>query len=114
MIKGSARQKVHVRESVDDRFYGTLDETIAYLKEVKRMHGDKEGIGIEEHWTGYEDMEMVISYWRDETDDEMSQRLSDERAQKARAKAKQKEDEQRKRDMADYERLRSKLGMSRY
>lgn len=114
IIKGSARQKVHVRIDVDTkRLYGSLDDAIAYLKEIKREHGGKEEFGLEEHWTGYEDMEMVFSYWREETDAEMSERLGDERREKARIKEQKKREEERKRDMDEYERLRSKLGIYR-
>ncbi len=67
------RQKVLVREDCDTtRLYDSLDEAIKYLQEIKKQFPTAT---LEEHWTGYEDMSMCFSWYRDETDEEMALRI---------------------------------------
>tara|TARA_R110000851_G_scaffold102964_2_gene219724 strand:- start:818 stop:1201 length:384 start_codon:yes stop_codon:yes gene_type:complete len=43
-----------------DQLYGTLDQAIAYLNEVKAAHPNHT-LQLSEEWTGYEDMHMEFS-----------------------------------------------------
>ena len=58
------------------RLYGSLDGAIAYLQEVKQKYPKA---CLTEHWTGYEDMEMVFEYQREETDKEYGRRVQKEK-----------------------------------
>ena len=69
------------------RLYGDLLEAAYYLIEVHAKHPNAT---LEEHWTGYEDMEMRFSWSRPETDEEMRERAEHEAAT-ARFEAAQRE-----------------------
>jgi hypothetical protein len=50
-----------------DRLYGPLDNAIAYLREVYEQHPQAT---LDEHWTGYEDMEMRFAWNELQSDEE--------------------------------------------
>lgn len=65
--------KIEVEMRVDvDRLYGSFDTAIKYLQEMKVKYPKG---NLFESWSGYEDMEMKISYLRLETDEEFQQRV---------------------------------------
>lgn len=91
-----------------DRLYGSLSEAIKYLQEVYKEHPEAT---LYENWTGYEDMSMVFSFSRLETDEEYALRIErEEMVRKNREKEKARE-EQRKKDLAELTRLKRKLGV---
>jgi hypothetical protein len=100
MTKDKRREVLETLDCDTERLYGTLDQAIAYLKEVRETHPQAT---LEEHWTGYQDMEMRFSWSRPETDEEMQHRVEQERAQE-RFKA-----EQRKKETAREERRKQYL-----
>jgi hypothetical protein len=109
--KVAERKKVEVRIDVDrDRLYGGIDDAIKYLQEIKEQYRGT-NIGLDEHWTGYEDMDMTLLYSRDETDEEMAARLAEVARQEQLAKQQKKRDEQRKADLMELQRLQRKLGV---
>lgn len=76
----SERRTVEVAIDCDtSRLYGPLADAIAYLQEVLAAHPEAAGLSLDEHWTGYEDMEMRFVYARPETDEEYERRLQLER-----------------------------------
>ena len=62
------------------RLYGTLDEAIQYLKELKIKHPNA---SLGEHWTGYEDMTFSYFVEREETDQEFEIRVKQHKAKLA-------------------------------
>jgi hypothetical protein len=109
--KVAERKKVDVRIDVDrDRLYGGIDDAIKYLQEIKEQYRGT-NIGLDEHWTGYEDMDMTLLYSRDETDEEFSRRLEMEERERQYALAQRKREDERKKDFRELERLKSKLGV---
>lgn len=94
--KTEDRRRIFVSIQCDtDRLYGTLDEAISYLKEIKSQYPDAE---LTEGWTGYEDMNLEFQYLRPETDQELCQRQKREREQKqAEENLKNREREREKR-----------------
>ena len=69
-------KEILIREDADtDRLYGSLDNAIKYLGEVRKKLPTA---NLEEHWHGYEDMTMVFSYVRVETSQEYNQRMRSE------------------------------------
>lgn len=104
------RKRVEVRLDVDtDRLYGDIDGAIRYLTEIRDQYQGV-GISLDEHWTGYEDMEMTFVYFREENDEEFNRRLEEEEAQRRYQEKLNRETEQRLKDQKEYERLRVKLG----
>lgn len=100
-----------VTRSVDadhSRLYGSLDDAILYLQEIKEKHPDAM---LEENWWGYEDMTMRFAWAELETDEEFEKRLAAQRIKaKLDAEAKKRE-EQRKADLKELNRLKTKLGV---
>ncbi len=92
------------------RLYGDIDGAIAYLIEMRDRHRGTD-ISLDEHWTGYEDMEMRFVYSRLETDEEFAQRLEDEERIRRVAEAERTREAQRKRDLDEYKRLGQRLGI---
>lgn len=112
-MKTVERKRVEVRVDADtDRLYGDIDKAILYLAEVRDQYQGKtlDGISLDEHWTGYEDMEMTFVYYREETDEELSRRLEQEAAEKRYQEKLNRESEQRSKDVKELKRLASKLG----
>lgn len=71
-----SKNKISVTRRIDadtGRLYGTLDDAITYLQEVKEAH---QNASLSENWTGYEDMEMVFEWEGIETDQEFDSRQS--------------------------------------
>ncbi len=107
------RKQVEVRLDVDtNRLYGDLEGAILYLREISQQYQEF-NISLSEHWTGYEDMDMSFVYSREETDEEMASRLEHEERAKQYARREAKKAEERKADLVEYERLRSRLGIYR-
>lgn len=93
-----------------NRLYGKIDDAIAYLIEVRDRHRGTD-IGLEEHWTGYEDMTMRFVYSREENDDEYAIRIQQEKwAREAEVERKAKE-AARAKDLKEYQRLKQRLGI---
>jgi hypothetical protein len=78
-----------------DRLYGTLDQAIAYLNEVKAAHPDHT-LQLSEEWTGYEDMHMEFTTFIWETQLEANLRAEEEiRQETERNERTRKADKQR-------------------
>jgi hypothetical protein len=90
--------------------YGSLHDAITYLQEIKEQYKDT-NIYLDEHWTGYEDMCMRFVYTRLENDEEYDRRIAHEKAMKKIHEDQRREEEQRKKDMKELNRLKSKLGI---
>jgi hypothetical protein len=75
-MKQGQKQNVEVREDVDtERLYGNIDGAIKYLEEIRdKFKGTN--ITLDEHWTGYENMEMNFLWTRLETDEELTRRTT--------------------------------------
>lgn len=71
-----SKKKISVTRRITadtNRLYGTLDDAIAYLQEVKATHPNA---SLSEYWYGYEDMAMVFEWEDIETDQEFDRRQS--------------------------------------
>lgn len=110
-MKKKKQIKIEERLDVDkDRLYGNLNDAIKYLQEIKKEYCGID-IRLDEHWTGYEDMDMTFVYYRDETDEEMSIRIEIEERNRLYAKEQRQREETRKADLAELKRLKEKLGI---
>ena len=81
MLRG---KRVIVEEIIDcdtTRLYSSLPEAIAYLQEVYKQYPEAT---LSENWTSYENMNMIFSFERPETDEEHQHRLRLEDEKKAR------------------------------
>ncbi len=67
-----------------DRLYGPLDGAIDYLREIQAKHPIAT---LAEHWTGYEDMRLVFSWFEPETDEEFEARVAAEESRSQAAEA---------------------------
>lgn len=103
--------RLRIKECDTERLYGPLPGAIAYLRELQAQYGDKQNLTLQEHWSGYETMEMCFSYYEEETDEEMASRLEHERLERARAAKARREAEERKAKMAELNRLKRELGV---
>ena len=75
-----ARKSVEVEVECDTaRLYRPLNVALAYLKEVEEKHPHAM---LDAHWTGYEGMTLRFVYYRQETDEEMQERLEREEHQR--------------------------------
>jgi hypothetical protein len=92
-----------------EKLYASLPEAIAYLQQIAAQHSDKPDLHIDEHWTGYEDMELRFAYNRLETDEEFKSRLEIEAAEAKRHSEMLREAQRRKDIEAQIERLRKQL-----
>ena len=93
-----------------DRLYGPIDEAIEYLKEVKARHPEAQ---LDEHWTGYEDMEIRFVWFGLETDQEYYSRRSlerekSQREEQERLRKKHAEDTETRRQIAELQKKLSK------
>lgn len=61
----------------NDRLFTKLDDVIAYLQKMKNDHPGKT-LFLDDHWTGYEDVEYRFFYSELETDEEHQSRVSSE------------------------------------
>lgn len=91
------------------RLYGTIDEAIKYLQEVKEAHKGID-IQLDECWTGYEDMHMRFVYSRPETDKEYADRRKQEQAEARRKAQRDKEERELAQRRNQYERLKREFG----
>ena len=89
------------------RLYGPINDAIAYLREVLAKHPRAE---LTEHWTGYEDMELLFQWSRDETDEEMAARLAAEAAKEKLEAEQAKVAVERAKRKAQYEKLKKEFG----
>lgn len=111
--KKKEEQKILVEERVDvdtKRLYGSLDDAILYMTEIRDQYRGVD-ITLDEHWTGYEDMEMTFVYQREETDTEFACRLRQIEADRRYAAEKKRLADQREKDLEELARLKSKLGI---
>lgn len=110
--RSEQRLRVLMRIDVDtDRLYHRdMNVTIAYLKEVNDRLAAFGGVSLAEHWTGYETMQMVFEYHRDETDAEYARRQKWIVEDKARAEEAAREKRARDARMAQYQVLRREFG----
>ena len=70
--KKSEKKKLLVRTDVDTSLlYGPLDEAAAYLLKLHKEHPNAE---LAEYWWGYEDMNIVLEEWVEETDEQFKAR----------------------------------------
>lgn len=108
---GNSAERQMVERDFDcdtDRLYGSLDDAIAYLAEIKQKYPDAK---LDEHWVGYEDMTMRFVWYEEETDAEYTHRIESEKERVRQNALKEKQREERSGDMAEYNRLRRKLGL---
>jgi pyridoxine/pyridoxamine 5'-phosphate oxidase len=93
--KEEERLRIEVRVDCDtERLYSeNIDDAIQYLQEMKAKYAGYK-ISLDEHWTGYEDMQMTFVFWRDENDEEYNRRMEMKRAREER----EREEEERKRN----------------
>ena len=102
-----ARIQVEVEVDCDtNRLYGNIQDAIKYLQEVAKNYP---GIVLDEHWTGYEDMEMRFVYYREENDDEYNLRMKYEEVVRERNRKAQQEAARRKEIMDKIAELKKKL-----
>jgi hypothetical protein len=66
-------------------YHRDLRVAAAYLLDIATRY---EGAFLEEHWTGYETMEMRFGLYREETDEEYRDRLETEAAREAEQRSK--------------------------
>ena len=92
------------------RLYGSLDEAIAYLKEVNERYAGTD-ISLEECWDGYDDMEMVFKYTREENAQEKAYRKRLEREQEEARARDQAQRAEREEKLAMYNKLKKELGI---
>ena len=90
-----------------DRIYGSLDAAIKFLQEVKEKHPSAT---VSEHWTGYEDMELVVSWREEETDEEYRNRLDLEERQRRSAQKEEDQRREREKRQEKYEELKREFG----
>lgn len=113
MTNGNEKQTVEVAIECDtDRLYGSLGTAIKYLQEIRDKHKGK-GIILDEHWFGYEDMELRFLYYRDETDAELNDRIEQERSRAEQAAEEKREKLEREAKFKQYNDLKDELGIRR-
>lgn len=98
-----------VEEVVDcnhDRLYGSLDEAIKYLQEVREKYPQAQ---LEEYWYGYEDMCLRFTYLRDETDKEFEQRKEMQRIYEENVKREKEREKLKKEKLKQIEALKKEL-----
>lgn len=111
--KEERKRQVEVQIDFDaNRLYGKIDEVITYLQELRAQYADRELL-VGFTTSGYDSVEEEISYYREETDEEFAQRLADEERQRKAREEEARREEQRRKDLKEYERLKSKLGIWR-
>lgn len=99
----------YIRADCDLLYANTLKETIDYLNSVIKQYPDK-NISLTENWLGYEDMEMSFIYDDIESDEEYESRIKHLEYLEKKAEEDKIKKIQREKDVAEYNRLRAKLG----
>jgi hypothetical protein len=89
------------------RLYGSLDDAIAYLQEVKQKY---QKAYLAEHWTGYADMKMVFEYQREETDKEYGMRVQKEKEMREIRILQEKKEAERQERLEQYLSLKKEFG----
>jgi hypothetical protein len=103
------RRTVEVEVDCDtQRLYGSIDEAIAYMNEIRDQYRGT-NIGLDEKWTGYEDMHMRFAYTREENDAEYARRMEVLERDIARKAEERRKEEERKRIATEIKRLQSKM-----
>lgn len=106
-----SKNKLKTQDEIDcdtNRLYGTIDEAIDYLKEMKRLHGAT--ISLDEKWYGYEDMSLMFVIPRDETDEEYKNRWDKIRYSDEYEKQKRESDAAKEKRRVQYQKLRAEFG----
>lgn len=103
------KRKIIARQfDCDTEFlYGSLDTAIKYLTKIREENPGKD-ISLYEHWTGYEDMDMVFMYTSPETDDEYKSRLAAEARHRRELAAESKAKKARANAQKEFNRLKNK------
>lgn len=108
------RRLIERQENADtERLYANIPDAIKYMQEVFQRLKPKAYQGVvclDEHWTGYEDMEMIFKYHTFESDDEVLARLQEN--ERARIYQEQEREKQRQREerRKQYEKLKQEFG----
>ena len=92
------------------RLYGSMDEAISYLQEIKAKYPHV-NIALEEHWWDHEAMEMRFTYTRLESEQEFSERTQHEALMRQRAQDQHKEERKRQVKLKEYNKLKRELGI---
>ena len=104
------RKTVEVEVDCDtERLYGPIEGAITYLLEMRQLHGHETGFGLQEKWTGYEDMHMAFTYSRIETDEEYDERLREEERERKWEEERRRE-KQKAQDRKQFDSLRNRYG----
>ena len=103
MSKKTITVSESAREQLTD--YSSLKSVRDAVNRLIREYG--EGAGIEFD-SGYNNISELITYTREETDQEYQKRLKDEARQ--RSEAQTKKERQDEKDRKEYERLKAKFG----
>ena len=106
--KEPQRKRVEVEIDCDtNRLYGDLKEAAAYLLEIAEQYPQA---SLDEHWTGYEDMEMRFVYHREENDEEFAARLEEERQEADRLERQRAEGAKKAERRQQWEKLNREFG----
>ncbi len=107
-IFGEKRLWVEMAFDADtERLYGDLTDMLAYVTEIRSRYPNAR---LAEHWTGYETMEMVFVYSRQETDAEYEERMRSEEEMRESAERERAREKAHAAKVAEYQRLRRELG----
>lgn len=90
-------------------FSSSLSETIKYLQKVEDVFKGRD-LDLVQVWDGYEDCHFEFNYTELETDEELKERLELEEWRKEEEKKGMKRIAQAKKDRAEFNRLKIKLG----
>ena len=107
-------RKIVVRELSCDtgKLYASLPEAIAYLQQIAAQHSDKPDLSLDEHWTGYEDMDMRFTYTGPESDEDYNRRIIQEEYQEKRDREAAEKCAKQKSYEKEQAALKRKYGMS--
>ena len=104
-------KRLKVQETFEcdtDHLYDSdLKKAAAYLLEMDAKYP---GASLEEHWYGYEEMELRFSRYRDETDEEYNYRVAEHDRKQAEAALRKNTEHQKELRRKQYEKLRKEFG----
>lgn len=104
------KKRVSVEVECDaGTLYGPIGEAIKYLESIKKQYPNTD-ISLTEMWDGYENMHMAFTYSREETDEEVENRIREEEAEKQRLKEAAEKEQQRAAKIEQYHKLKRELG----
>lgn len=107
----NCREKVTVEHSDFDWYKvegNTLKNAANYLLELSERLPPH--AFIDEHWYGYEDMEIRVLSYRDETDEELDKRLKQEEIDQERIREELKRSSEREKRRQEYLELKKEFG----